>query len=230
MQSSADIQVSLGFGSKDSNIKKKTFVHDAGIPRGFPPLTPYNDPNAWHHNRNGEIVQGPARNITAYATVNLQAGTIDGGDRYRFGAIPSSAVPYSNAETLLVTASPPVRHQPVEDESRRGRWLIGGPGHTDPQMYEGTSLGAAGNGGQIVMGGNSTYRVYNTLQHDYSGSNSDVSMMARHHHAQVEASNLLLGRLGVNNSDTDMTDGDNGGNTTDGETTAGGGGTDSEVI
>ena len=206
------------------------WVHDAVIPRGFPPMTPFNDPNAWHHNRTGEIVQGPPRNITAYATVNLQAGTIDGGDRYRFGGVPSSAVPYSNAETLLVTASPPPRHQPVEDEARRGRWLIGGPGNTDPQMYDGTSYVPDQNAGTMIMGGNSTFRVYNTLQHDYSGSNSDALMMARHHQAQAQASTLLLGRLGVNNSDTDMTDGDNGGNTTDGETTAGGGMTDNEVI
>jgi hypothetical protein len=196
-------------------------IHDAVIPRRHPPMTPYNDPSSWHHQRTGSgspIVSGPSAPIKGYATVNTRAGTLSLGNIITNPNPEGRLHLYSNAETLLVTQSPAQRTRSFVG----GQWLVGGPGNTDPQMYEGVGVDMMGN--MMVLGGNHGLRVVNSLDTDAgSGPVGD----ARAHH--VQATSGLLARLRVTGSDVEMTDADIP-TLTEGETTAGASGTDNEVV
>ena len=203
------------------------FIHDAVRPPGHPRNTPINDLSLWHHRRAGEIVQGPsppcvgASNNVDYLAVNARGLAHSGGTYVPPPTNAERVQLYSDAQTVAFHHSPsPAR--PI-DETRRGTWILGGPGHTDSVFGESTTQGIRGRsfmnalslttnlndpGSLTIMGGNHTYET---------GDQPVSSPMDR----------VILTQTGVQRlvgSDTEMegTDGEGG------NTTAGGSGTDTE--
>ena len=100
-------------------------IHEAVVPRTWPFLRPYNNPNSWHHRRTGELVEGPSKNNSngdTYETMNVDTGATEGDD---VGQPEPESVVLGGNHTYT-PYSPERRHAgvetPSEDELSHDPW------------------------------------------------------------------------------------------------------------